>query len=66
MKKKILMFKMVQPSGHRIYDAVRCCTMPYDAVKLGKNPALPGPLLAGHRVKKIEYNSGKKTLQRQK
>ena len=36
---------MVQPSGHRIYDAVRCCTMPYDAVKLGKNPALPGPVI---------------------
>ena len=31
---------MVQLSGHRICDAH---TMLYDAVKLGKNPALPGP-----------------------
>ena len=35
--------------GGRIYYAtqcpgvIRCHTMPYDAVKLGKNPALPGP-----------------------
>ena len=31
--------EMVQLCGHHIYDAH---TMPYDAVKLGKNPALPG------------------------
>ena len=31
-------------AGHRIYNAIGCCTMPYDAVKLGKNPALPGPI----------------------
>ena len=53
---------MVQLSGHRIYDAggriydaggpynarhhILYCTMLYDAVKLGKNPALPGPLKA--------------------
>ena len=24
---------------------IRCCTMPYDAVKVGKNPALPGPCI---------------------
>ena len=23
---------------------IRCCTMLYDAVKLGENPALPGPI----------------------
>ena len=46
----------LMPGGHLmlrhcIYDAIqfpgviRCCTMSYNAVKLGKNPALPGPHL---------------------